>query len=84
MDMTEAEIKTQLREWILEHAKDQPAELLDDTPILEHGILSSLEVVELILFVEHLLGDEVETDDLDADSIRDVNAIYQTFFTVAG
>ncbi|MCR9093679.1 MAG: acyl carrier protein [bacterium] len=80
--MTEPEIKTKLRDWILEHAKDRPAELLDDTPILEHGILSSLEVVELILFVEHLLGDEVDTDDLDADSIRDVNAIYETFFTV--
>jgi hypothetical protein len=36
--------------------------------------------VELILFVEHLLAAEVDVDDLQAESIRDVNAIYSTFF----
>jgi acyl carrier protein len=78
--MTEAEIKRALRDWIVERAKDKPAEMHDETPVLETGILSSLDVVELILFVEHLLGAEVDVDDLQAESIRDVNAIYATFF----
>jgi len=81
--MTEAEIKRALRDWIVDRAKDKPADMKDDTPVLETGILSSLDVVELILFVEHLKDAEVEVDDLDAESIRDVNAIYSTFFTKA-
>jgi acyl carrier protein len=78
--MSEAEIKRALRDWIVDRAKDKPAEMHDDTPVLETGILSSLDVVELILFVEHLLGAEVDVDDLQAESIRVVNAIYTTFF----
>jgi acyl carrier protein len=79
--MNEVEIKQRLCTWIFERAKDKPDDLKDDTPILEMGILSSLDVVELILFIEHLLDDEVDMEDLDAESIRDVNSIYGTFFT---
>lgn len=78
--MNESEIKRELRTWIVDRAKDKPDSMADDTPILESGLLSSLDVVELVLFVEHLLDDEVDTDDLDAESIRDVNAIFSTFF----
>lgn len=79
--MTEANIRQQLRSWIINRAKDKPNDLQDDTPILENGILTSLDVVELILFVEKLRGGvEVAVDELEAESIRDVNALYQTFF----
>lgn len=80
--MSESEIKSALRAWIVDRAKDKPADMKDDTLVLETGILSSLDVVELILYVEHLKGGEVEVDDLNAESIRDVNAIYATFFGV--
>ena len=78
--MTDIEIRRKLREWIVGRAKDKPAEMKDDTPILENGILSSLDVVELILYVEQLKGEEVSVDALEPGSIRDVNAIYETFF----
>lgn len=78
--MIEAEIRQRLREWIVNRAKDRPEDMKDDTPILETGILSSLDVVELILFVEQLKGDEVSLDSLEPEAIRDVNAIYATFF----
>jgi acyl carrier protein len=79
--MTESDIRQQLRTWIVNRAKDKPKALQDDTPILESGILSSLDVVELILFIEQLRGgEEVAVDTLEPDAIRDVNAIYQSFF----
>ena len=79
--MTEIEIREQLRTWIINRAKDKPKELTDDTPILESGILTSLDVVELILFIEKLRGgEEVSVDNLEPESIRDVNAIYKSFF----
>ena len=80
--MSESEVRRQLRDWIVNRAKEKPESLSDDTPIMENGILSSLDVVELILFIEHIRGDEVDTDSLEPESIRDVNAIYQTFFGV--
>ena len=79
--MSETQIREQLRTWIVKRAKDKPSELRDDTPILESGILSSLDVVELILFVEQLRGgEEIAVDDLSPEAIRDVDAIYRSFF----
>lgn len=78
--MSPDDIRRELRDWIVRRAKDKPAEMKDDTPVLEKGILSSLDVVELILFIEQLKGEEVSTDTLEPESIRDVNAIYETFF----
>lgn len=79
--MTESDIRQQLRTWIVNRAKDKPADLRDDTPILESGILTSLDVVELILFIEKLRGgEEVAVDSLEPEAIKDVNAIYASFF----
>lgn len=78
--MTEAEIRRELRQWILDRAKDKPAQLEDSTPILELGILSSLDVVELVLVIERLRGSEVEAESLEASAFQDIDAIWKTFF----
>lgn len=79
--MNEAEIRKQIRDWIHGRAKDKPAHLDDATPVLEDGILSSLDVVELVLFLENLRGAEVDTDALQPESFRDVDSIWKTFFS---
>lgn len=82
--MTESEIRQQLRTWIINRAKDKPDGFRDDIPILESGILSSLDIVELILFIENLRGGvEVSVEDLDGGAFRDVDAIYRSFFVPA-
>lgn len=82
--MTESEIRTQLRTWIVNRARDKPDGFRDDMPILENGILTSLDVVELILFIENLRGGaEVSTEDLEPSAFRDVDSIYRSFFVVA-
>lgn len=81
--MIETEVRQQLRTWIFNRAKDKPADLRDDTPVLERGILSSLDVVELILFIEKLRGSEIEVEGLEPAAFHDVNAIYKTFFVAA-
>jgi acyl carrier protein len=79
--MTESEIRQQLRTWIINRAKDKPDGLRDDMPILESGILTSLDVVELILFIEKLRGGaEVSVDNLEPSAFRDINSIYRSFF----
>lgn len=78
--MKEAEIRQKLRDWIIDRAKEKPDEMADDTPILERGILSSLDVVELILFIERIKGDEVDMEKIQPETIRDVDSIYRAFF----
>ena len=78
---SEADIRAALRQWILTRAQAAPdRELRDDTPILEPGLLSSLDVVELILFIESLRGAEVEVELIEPEALTDVNTLYDTFF----
>lgn len=79
--MNELETRRQLRDWIYDRAKDKPDALTDQTPILDDGILSSLDVVEFVLFIENLRGAEVDVDALQPDSFRDVDAIWKAFFS---
>lgn len=82
--MNESEIRRQLREWIINRAKNKPASLADDVPVLERGILTSLDIVELILYIEKLRGgEEVSPDALEPSAFRDVNSMMQAFFAPA-
>jgi acyl carrier protein len=77
----EAEIRAALRKWIVTRAQASADKVLqDDTPILAPGLLSSLDVVELILFIESLRGEEVEVDSIEPEALTDVNSLYETFF----
>lgn len=78
--MNEAETRKALRDWIYERAKDKPARLDDATAIIDQGILSSLDVVELVLFIENLRGEEVDVDALQPESFHDVDSIWKSFF----
>ena len=79
--MNEVEIRQKIRNWIVNRAKEKPKSFADDTPILASGALTSLDVVELVLFLEQLRdGEEIPVEHLEASSIRDVNAIYERFF----
>ena len=79
--MTESEIRALLREWILERSNAAPdTELFDDTPILDSGLLSSLDVVELVLFIESLRGDEVDLEAIEPEAISNINSLYKAFF----
>lgn len=81
--MDEAAVKGKLRDWIVSHSKIPvvEAKLTFDTPIIEDGYLSSLDIVEFILYIESLLGEEVELEDLEPEVFTSTNTMYQTFFS---
>jgi acyl carrier protein len=79
--MTETEVRTQLRSWIRARAKLAASrELKDDTPILDQGILSSLDVAELILYIESLKGEEVDIASIEPKVLRNIDTLYIAFF----
>ncbi|MDZ8187703.1 MAG: hypothetical protein RMX96_22985 [Nostoc sp. ChiSLP02] len=78
---TELEIKQALHEWIVNtNGKIQSDELKDDTPIIERRIISSLQVMELLLFIEQLSDRPINFSNIKHKVFRDINAIHHNFF----
>jgi acyl carrier protein len=76
--------RTKLRSWIVKHAKTAPgAGFDDDTRILEEGILSSLDIVEFVLYIESLRGEDIDVDDIDPQVFTSINTLYAAFFCAA-
>lgn len=79
--MNEDEVRGKIRKWIVGRAKGDVSKFDDNTPILETGALSSLDVVELVIFLEQLRGgEEIPPEQLNAESIYSVAVIYSRFF----
>jgi acyl carrier protein len=77
---TDTETKAKLRNWVQEQTKATPTPTVDDdTPIIEHRIISSLQVMDLILYIEQLRGRSIDVQNLTPGVFRDVNTIFDTF-----
>ena len=71
--------KKAIVEWIQAHSKKPDECLTETTPIFEAGHLDSIGVLELIFLLEELSGQEVDVEDLDPESFRDIKSIFRTF-----
>ena len=70
-----------LRTWLIAaNPKVAGMTLGPDTDIIESRILESLQVVELILFLEAETGESILTEDLDPNKLRTLDSIYESFF----
>lgn len=79
--MQEQDIRAKLRDWIVKHSKSPAkADFRDDTKILEEGILSSLDVVEFVLYIESLRGEDIDTDDIEPAVFTSIDTLYAAFF----
>jgi acyl carrier protein len=78
--MDDAATRAKLEQWIRDHAKTSVGAITGDTPLLEKGILSSLDIVELVLFIESLRGDEVDPDTIEPDTFQSLDAMMAGFF----
>ena len=80
MNHAETEVKQMLREWVDKHAhRPVNGGLRDDTPILEQRIITSLQVMDLILFLEQLTGKPIEVEMLQPGAFRSIETLYQHF-----
>lgn len=79
--MSEFEIKLCLREWIAAKSRHvDAAKLCDDTPLFDQRMLSSLQMMDLILFIEQLSRKGIDPNALRPAGFASVNEIYRTFF----
>ncbi len=83
--MDESTVKLKLKDWIVDRSKIpvSTAQLSDDAAIMDDGYLSSLDIVEFILYIESLLGEELDLEELEPEMFTSTNTMYETFFASA-
>jgi hypothetical protein len=75
------DVKDALRAWIRERNPDVPAaEPADDTRIIERRYLTSLQVADLLLYIEELRGAPVDPSRLKPGVFASIDAIHAAFF----
>ena len=80
-DANQAPVFAALRTWLFHANADSAALSLEpDTDIIESRILDSLQVVEFILFLEEKTGRAILAEDLNPDTLRTLESIYQCYF----
>jgi acyl carrier protein len=82
MSMDEA--RAELRRWVVETSGRIKAEdLRDDTPLIEQRIITSLQITDLILFLESLRGSPVDLERLSGAAFKNIDAVCTAFLADA-
>lgn len=77
----EASVKRALRDWIVRtNGRIDAAVVTDGTPLVAQGILRSVDVLELVLFLEELLERTIDVERIVPGSFGSIDAIYRSFF----
>ena len=72
-------IRKKLHVFILENCESEISSISDNTPIFESGLLKSIQIMDLILFVEEISGKEVDVEGLKPGSFKDIDTIIKNF-----
>lgn len=80
---TELEIKQQLISWIEKKGRHDGV-VTSDLNVIEKGIVTSLDIMELILFIEQIKGEKFNLKNIKPGSFNSVNSIYASFFGISG
>lgn len=79
--MDEKAIRDGLKGWILDRAGATPDALASDQQaILDDGLLSSLDIVEFILFIEDLREEEVDIEAIEPEVFNNIDSLVEAFF----
>lgn len=81
---TEDEYKQELLNWVLKvSTKVKAEELTITTPLIETRIITSMQVMELILFLEKLKGSRLNMKNMKPGAFTNIDTIYNSFLRPA-
>lgn len=80
-----SDVRAEVRGWMVKHSRKgvDASAMTDATLLIEEGILSSVQVPDLLLFIEDLRGRPVEISELKPGAFRSIEAIMAAFFSEA-
>ncbi|MFF4604960.1 acyl carrier protein [Streptomyces sp. NPDC001339] len=73
---------TSLREW-LGGLHEEPVDIQDDTDLVESGLVTSLQFVQMVIEIERLHGQKLDPGVINIESMRTLRAINTTVFQAA-
>ena len=71
---TQFDVAPEIREWLKQNVTGG-REVADDEPLIENGVLTSLQTVELVMFLEERFGIVIEDEEFDEENFGSVDAI---------
>ena len=74
MDISTDNAAAEIRTWLQENVTGD-REMPDDYPLIESGVLTSLQTVELVMFMEDKFGISVEDEELDEENFESIKSI---------
>lgn len=80
MKGSSSEIRRAVKEYVLRECLpgERPEVLNDDTPLISGGILDSIKVTKLVIFLEELHGVEFQPHEVSVDHLDTVARIAST------
>ncbi len=80
MTVNNSNIRQALREWIRGKAQSVDAATINDqTLIIEEGLITSVDVLELFMLIEELGQIEIDATEIQPDMLESIDKICQTF-----
>ncbi|HMJ54628.1 MAG TPA: phosphopantetheine-binding protein [Polyangiaceae bacterium] len=75
MGSSEADIIVVVRSYMQKELLQSEVELGDETPLIEGGHLTSLQTVQLVMFIGEQYGVEIEPEEVNEDEFRSLKTI---------
>ncbi len=68
------DVAPEIRAWLKQKVTGG-REITDDEPLIENGVLTSLQTVELVMFLEERFGIVIEDEEFDEENFGSIEAI---------
>ena len=81
MAIDDSTIRQTLRNFVRSKCRrGDAAAITDQTLIIEEGLISSVDVLELIFLIESLSEIEIDATELEPDMLQSIDSIHVAFF----
>jgi len=78
-------VRSLLHQWVVQqNGRVSPEEIAYDTPLLRQRIITSLQIMDLILLIERLRGASIDVRLIRPGSFHSIDAILTHFFSEHG
>lgn len=68
-------MREKIQNYLIDIAKKKNVEIDEDTDLYETGILDSMEMIMLLVYIDEKLGIKISIENLKADNFNTINAI---------
>ncbi|MBC7660573.1 MAG: hypothetical protein H7249_12820 [Chitinophagaceae bacterium] len=79
--MSDQDVKAKLKKWIIgKNPTTDLSALSDSTPLITQKLITSVQMLDFILFMESIGANEFDPETLTPQSFATIDTIYQNFF----